>query len=187
MTEPHTLVSRIFKVCYFPNNNFISASLGHNPSYVWRSILKARFIVRGGSRWCIGLGRSISIIDEPWLGNGTKLDTNIADAHLLRTFGVDSLIHTYSKTWNVEVIHQVFDDISTPSILQTPWIEQVIEDALIWKAERNGLYCVEDLTDIFHLRRAGNWSGIWRFRVPPKIKNLIWCMCGGCLPTRVRF
>jgi len=32
MSEPHSLVSRIFKVRYFPNNSFMSASLGHNPS-----------------------------------------------------------------------------------------------------------------------------------------------------------
>lgn len=194
MTEPHTLASRIFKARYFPNNTFLTASLGHNPSYAWRSILKARFIVRGGSRWCIGSGRSIPIIDEPWLGNGAKLDINIANAHLLRNFGVDSLIHTHSKTWNVEVIHQVFDDASAAAILQTPLIEQVTEDALIWKVERNGLYsvksayrlCVEELIDTVHLRKAGYWSGIWKLKVPPKIKNLIWRMCRGCLPTRVR-
>lgn len=194
MTEPHTLVSGIFKARYFPNNTFLSASLGHNPSYAWHSILKARFIVRGGSRWCIGSGSSISIIDEPWLGNGSKLDGNIANAHLLRNFRVDSLIHDHSKTWNAEVIHQVFDDASAASILQTSLIEQVTADALIWKAERNGLYsvrsayrlCVEELIDTTHLRRAGYWSGVWRLKVPPKVKNLIWRICRGCFPTRVR-
>jgi len=28
--------------------------VGHNPSYVWRSIMRARFIVCGGARWSIG-------------------------------------------------------------------------------------------------------------------------------------
>lgn len=59
MPEPNSLVSRIFKARYFPNSNHLNANLGHNRSYVWRSILKARFIVCGGARWCIQ-GRSPS-------------------------------------------------------------------------------------------------------------------------------
>ncbi|MCI04392.1 polynucleotidyl transferase ribonuclease H fold, partial [Trifolium medium] len=27
---------------------------------------------------------------------------------------------------------------------------------------------------------------IWKLKVPPKVKNLVWRMCRGCLPTRVR-
>jgi len=30
--------------------------LGHNPSYVWSNILRARFIVHGGARWSVGSG-----------------------------------------------------------------------------------------------------------------------------------
>jgi len=46
--------------------------------------------------------------------------------------------------------------------------------------------CMEDLVDTSHLHKPGFWSGIWKLKVPPKIKNLIWRMCRGCLPTRVR-
>jgi len=70
----------------------------------------------------------------------------------------------------------------------------VVDDRLIWKAENNGLYsvksvyrlCMEELVDVSHLRSPGHCSGIWRLKVPPKIKNLLWRMCRGCLPTRVR-
>ena len=70
----------------------------------------------------------------------------------------------------------------------------MVECRLIWKAENNGLYsvksayrlCMEELVDVSLLRRPGYWSGIWRLKVPPKIKNLLWRMCRGCLPTRVR-
>ena len=31
-----------------------------------------------------------------------------------------------------------------------------------------------------------NCVGIWNLKVPPKVKNLIWRTCRGCLPTRVR-
>jgi hypothetical protein len=67
----------IFKGQYFPNHSYLTANLGHNPSYVWRTILRARFIVRGGSRWCIGPSNSIPILDEPWLLNGECIDGHI--------------------------------------------------------------------------------------------------------------
>ena len=37
--EPDSLVSRIFKARYFPNNSNFTVTIGHNPSYVWRIIL----------------------------------------------------------------------------------------------------------------------------------------------------
>lgn len=79
-------------------------------------------------------------------------------------------------------------------ILQTLLLGQVPEDRLIWKAERNGRYsvrsayrlCVTELVDSSHLQRPRFWSGIWKLKVPPKVKNLVWCICRGYLPTRVR-
>ena len=46
--------------------------------------------------------------------------------------------------------------------------------------------CVEELVDVSHLPRPGNWRDIWRLKIPPKVKHLVWRMCRGCLPTRVR-
>jgi len=37
--------------------------------------------------------------------------------------------------------------------------------------------CVEDLVDITHLHRPGFYTSIWKLKVPPKIKNLIWRIC----------
>jgi hypothetical protein len=41
LSEPQSLVSRIFKARYFPTRSFLNANIGHNPSYVWRSILRS--------------------------------------------------------------------------------------------------------------------------------------------------
>lgn len=82
-TQPQSLVSRIFKSRYFPSCSYLTASLGHNPSYVRRSILRARFIVRGGTRWSIGTRLSISILDKPWLKEGRCINGSIQGAHFL--------------------------------------------------------------------------------------------------------
>ena len=46
-----SLFYRIYKARYFLTIEFLEAEMGHNPSYVWRSLLSAREIVLAGSRW----------------------------------------------------------------------------------------------------------------------------------------
>jgi hypothetical protein len=70
----------------------------------------------------------------------------------------------------------------------------VNEDKLVWKPEKNGPYsvrsafrvCVEEIVDMSHLHRNGFWGGIWKLKVQPKVKNMVWRVCRECLPTRVR-
>jgi hypothetical protein len=50
ITEPDSLVAQIFKARYFPSGSYLTATVGHNSSYVWRSIMCARFIVCEGAR-----------------------------------------------------------------------------------------------------------------------------------------
>ena len=76
ITEPDSLVARIFKARYFPSGSYLTAIVGHNPSYVWRSIMRARFIVRGGARWSVGSGATIHILNEPWLPNGEFISSD---------------------------------------------------------------------------------------------------------------
>jgi hypothetical protein len=82
-----------------------------------------------------------------------------------------------TKTWNVSVVQQVFDPVIARSILNTPLVDQVDEDRLIWKAEKNvynsvkSAYrlCVDVLTDSSHLHRDGFWQGIWCLKIPQRL------------------
>jgi hypothetical protein len=125
LTEPNSLVARIFKARYFPSDTYLTAQLGHNPSYVWRNILRARFIVRGGARWSIGSGSSISILNDHWLSNGECIDGSIIGAHFVQNVTINN------KSWNEEVVRQVFSVDLAAKILNTPLIAQVQDDRLI--------------------------------------------------------
>jgi hypothetical protein len=97
ITEPNSLVARIFKARYFPSSSYLTTTVGHNPSYVWRSIMRARFVVRGGARWSIGSGASISILNEPWLSNGEFISSDISGAHFVHNFTINSLMNLHEK------------------------------------------------------------------------------------------
>ena len=159
ITEPDSLVACIYKARYFPSHSYLMAQIWHNPSYVCHNILNVRFIVRGGARWGIGSGASISILNEPWLSNGESIPRDIQGAHFVQNFTINNLMNLYDKRWNEQVVRQVFSTDIADKILHTPLISQVDEDKIIWKAERNGRYsmhsayrlCVSELVDSSHL------------------------------------
>nr|ABN08840.1 RNA-directed DNA polymerase, putative [Medicago truncatula] len=36
VSSPESLITRLLKAKYFPRSGYFGASIGHNPSYVWR-------------------------------------------------------------------------------------------------------------------------------------------------------
>lgn len=100
INESESLVTRIFKARYFPSGSYLTAQIGHNPSYVWRNIMRARFLVRGGARWSLGSSASISILNEPWLHDGECICSDIPGAHFVQNFSINSLMNLYDKSWN---------------------------------------------------------------------------------------
>jgi hypothetical protein len=54
-TNPTTLLSKCFKSKYFPLSNVLKAPIGSNPSYAWRSMHQAIWIIAKGSCWKIGM------------------------------------------------------------------------------------------------------------------------------------
>ncbi|XP_023872081.2 uncharacterized mitochondrial protein AtMg00310-like [Quercus suber] len=49
-TMQNSLLYKLFKARYFPRTDLIHAALGTHPSYVWRSIMAAQYLVKQGSR-----------------------------------------------------------------------------------------------------------------------------------------
>uniref|UniRef100_A0A2N9HX16 Reverse transcriptase domain-containing protein n=1 Tax=Fagus sylvatica TaxID=28930 RepID=A0A2N9HX16_FAGSY len=67
LQQPQSLIFRVLKAKYFPLCDFLEASIGHRPSYAWRSIASARAVLNLGLRWHIGDGKSVRITKDPWL------------------------------------------------------------------------------------------------------------------------
>ena len=51
-----SLTAKVLKAKYFKKDDFLSASIGSNSSYVWRSILWGRQVILKGYRWRNGPG-----------------------------------------------------------------------------------------------------------------------------------
>ena len=51
LTNPSTMVARIYIAMYYPSCDVMGAKLGSNPSYAWRSIYNSLEVIRCGTRW----------------------------------------------------------------------------------------------------------------------------------------
>ena len=67
MSDSNSLMARIFKSKYFPRSSISKSNVGFQPSYAWRSLLKAREMVENDARWVIGNGRSVQIFKDKWI------------------------------------------------------------------------------------------------------------------------
>lgn len=171
-TQPESLVTKLFKARYFPRSDYLNAKVGHNPSFVWRSIFSAKMIVRSGARWKIGNNINIPMFEAPWLRNGGVISGVGQSSDVLQNVRVHSLIDQNTNGWNYNMVNYYFDYDTVQEIIRTPIFHQVEEDALIWKAEKNGHYsvksayhlCVNNIVDNSYLHRAGSWDSIWRLK-----------------------
>jgi predicted lipoprotein len=71
LTSLVNLITKLLKAKYFPKSNFLSSSIGHNPSYVWQNIWSAKFIFFFDGQACIQINESKSVQTAAAAGSGT--------------------------------------------------------------------------------------------------------------------
>ncbi|KAK2444482.1 hypothetical protein QL285_015507 [Trifolium repens] len=194
MTKPHSLVAKIYKARYFPNSSYFNSKLGHNPSYAWRGIWKARQILIHGCRWSIGSGSGIKVMGEPWLRAKEGAWLPSPQSQGVHSLTLNELMVPNMKLWDKIKIESIFPLNVANLILETPLFAMVEEDKLLWMDSPYGNYNVKSgyklLCNISGKLQGADtrddWASLWKIHAPSKAKNLLWRICKGCLPTRAR-
>ncbi|XP_058734150.1 uncharacterized protein LOC131605869 [Vicia villosa] len=192
LSKPNSLVARIFKARYFPRSTFLDSKIGNNPSYVWRSLWKAKDVLKLGSRWSIRDGSNIKVMHDPWLREKDGWWINGPQKQGVYDLFVKDLMRPDIKQWDVGKVLQVFGRKDADSILKIPLVEEVVVDRLTWQEEQSGEYCVKSgyrlwrrmQNNIRPYGTEGNWNHLWSILAPPRAKHLLWRICRDCLPTR---
>ncbi|KAL8092543.1 hypothetical protein AgCh_034709 [Apium graveolens] len=190
ITNETSLVSRIYKARYYPNHSFLTATVGKNPSYVWRSIMEAQVLLKKGAVRRVGSGLSISIQDDPWLPDthGPYIHTR-SEAIKGRT--ISSLMVPGRMEWDVDLINDIFEERDANLILTIP-LRHNENDTWFWNKEKLGGYTAKSAYAAIQFDNADNstqidtslWKRVWSLKLPPKVKNFLWRSLAGCLPTK---
>lgn len=107
--NPNSLVARIYKAKYFPRTNFMDATIGSNPSFIWHSILEAQPFLRRTCRWRVGDGESINIWTDPWLPNKEIPLIQSSPQTATIPTKVAALLHPIGNSWNFPLINTLFN------------------------------------------------------------------------------
>jgi hypothetical protein len=189
---------QILKAKYFPKVPFLEASLGTRPSYAWRSIFKARELMRQGLEWRIGDEKSIKVWGDKWLPTPTTYEVQTPPKILDKKAVVAELIDSEMKWWNTTLIQAVFSEEEAKVITNIPLSPVLPKDRLLWRGTQHGDFTVRSA---YHLgieiqeQEGGQcshmtkglevWKTIWALEVPNPVKIFLWKACHDLLPTRV--
>ncbi|KAL4273637.1 hypothetical protein GQ457_13G027630 [Hibiscus cannabinus] len=190
-TQPQCFLAKVLKARYYPRTDFLSSSLGSNPSYVWRSIWSTRGLIEKGYGWRNGSGQLVNIWNEPWLsGLG---DGRVRNCHIdINYTYVLDLIDYASATWKVDVLDALFDEAQVKRICSIPLSKVRLSDEIIWRPDCSGVYTVksgyrlilDDLSSPTSSNSSFHNMIMSRFfNLPSKIKINMWWIANIFLPT----
>ena len=162
--DKNSLFYRVFKSKYFPHGTIFEAKQSSG-SFSWKSILKARKVIIMGTKWKVGDGQTIRVFKDCWLP------------------GMDS----DADLWNDQVIDTCFLPFEAQQIKAIPLCVYPQVDFLYWAREQDGVYSMksgyksicedarnEEASASNSAAATDLWSGIWKLKVPGKIKHLLW-------------
>ena len=178
-----SLVYKVLKAKYFPTTDFIHASIGHNPSYTWRSLISAQSLIIEGMRWRVGNGENIKFWQDRWLPRGSTYSVNSPRMFLSGDTMVVDLIDSSTARWKKEVIDSFFIDYEVDLIKSIPLSVALPLDKLVWAETNNGKFTVGSayklVVTLFKSRNHGTtsngsllrkfWKKIWSLPIPHKV------------------
>ncbi|WCJ18876.1 RNA-directed DNA polymerase (reverse transcriptase)-related family protein [Euphorbia peplus] len=192
LSNPSSLVARVFKACYFPDCSFLDATLKEGPSFIWRSLMGAQDLLKAGVRKQVGSGSSVNVWEDPWLPD--DIFPFVASERLdgVSFESVADLMVEGRREFDIDLLSGHFVPRDVELMLRVPLSLRVDEDVWFWKDERRGLYTVKSgyrrLMESFALNfreESPIWGSVWNLKVPPKVKNLLWRIFSRCFPSKV--
>jgi ribonuclease HI len=199
MTEPDSLLAKVFKAKYFPTCHFLQAKQGRRSSYSWQSIMKASWILKRECIWLIGNGQNTNIWTDRWLHPHGEKATWTPRPENTNVDKVRDLINPVSKDWDMHIFSKTFFPIEAEAIYQIPLPNPINEDQISWQGTKDGTYTVKsgynaqiDWESIKYGqgqtsnndKEAQLWKNLWKTNVPPKQTHLIWRIIHNVIPIK---
>ncbi|XP_060964971.1 uncharacterized mitochondrial protein AtMg00310-like [Cannabis sativa] len=116
LKQPNLIVSKILAVRYYPNSSFLNSSLGHSPSFVWRSICWGKELLHKGLITKIGNGHNTSTTLDYWIPSFRQV------VHLSSVPDTVATFITSTMTWDIPSLRRCYPPHVVEEILSIPFL-----------------------------------------------------------------
>jgi ribonuclease HI len=206
MTNTNSLCARVLKGRYFPECDFMQASVPRSASATWRAIVAGREALQTGLIKRVGSGDSISIWEDKWIPDSYSMkplfkpdDNELAKVSNTKLEKVSQLIDGSSWTWRRDLVRSVFALPDAEAILNIPLRNGGGEDFYAWNHEVSGVYSVKSAYRALVNQKERSapdegtvtetstteqqmWAALWKLNVVPKVRVFWWRVLRGILP-----
>ena len=112
----------------------------------------------------------------------------------LEDLRVSDLLILGRLEWDVEMLEELFVARDVVEIKCIPLSQSFAADQHVWHFENSSEYTVKigyhAITQLLGVHRQlsqeGEWRNIWDLKTPPQIRNFLWRICRGVLPTKLQ-
>lgn len=126
-------MAKSFKARYFRNSDIMVAEIGYRPSYVCRSLLRARDLIRKGLCWRVGDGKLIYVKDDHWIPKLPSFKSNIC--YLAGSSYKALTLMNGHDNWDEDAIRNLFPPVATGLY----WIFGYLDEAVMILDSGRGL------------------------------------------------
>ena len=199
LSNPSSLVARLYRAKYHPTGDILGAKLGSAPSYAWQSIYNNLEVIRKGTRWRVGNGKTIHILEDKWLLNPTTFKVCSPQRDIDDFPMISSLIDEDTKRWKADRVRALFYPFEAETILKIPLSYNLPNDSIIWLGNKRGAFSVKSAYYVALALvekpgmgecsggdyRAPLWRKMWHLKLPAKVRIFAWQACVNGLSTRM--
>ncbi|KAM3328804.1 hypothetical protein ACQJBY_026121 [Aegilops geniculata] len=201
--NPTSHLYSVLRAKYFPNTTIWKATLAPPKSAFWAAILKMFPKIKNHAFYQLTQG-NISLWSMPWCTNWNTIHDYLIPQHSAFVYPslVKDLWMTEARSWNHQLIRQLFREPLAYQIINTNIIQDDNEDLLCWPLAPNGTcspkhaykICLQDIhahprtaptqvaTDLKNFLKV-----LWKNNsMLPKIKTFAWRLLSKALPTGTR-
>ncbi|WOL07415.1 hypothetical protein Cni_G16156 [Canna indica] len=158
-----------------------------NISWSFKCIHIAIQELRDGLRKRVGDGTDIDIQNDPWISNLplNKWPTYVNKKMISGFSKVSELIS--NKCWNLELVLEIFGEYHFNIIACIYIPKRSVKDKWIW-CSNGDLNCKSAYNFVAERKHVVekpnvNWNTLWSLKVIPRVKNFIWKLLWGRIPT----
>ncbi|KAK6161362.1 hypothetical protein DH2020_004743 [Rehmannia glutinosa] len=135
--NPNSLVARVLKARYFRHGDIMEASIGTKPSYIWRSLLWSRDLIKQGASWRIGNGEQTRIFRDHWVPSLNN-SLRYTSGGLAEDDRVEKLIG--DGAWDEQMIRGNFLPYVADAIMSLPEPKEDREDCCFWRFDTKAIF-----------------------------------------------